>query len=327
METDNSKRHRDTVGTDIGENSGLRQRQAKRNEDAGGSLLAPKTGPAYETEVEGRTATDNGFEANQEANYVEEDVVADESNLEDEKPEDNDGMETASAGPGVSTATDEKLCRICYSPAEDPDAAELGRLISPCKCKGTMKYVHIECLNEWRKVSRNRQSFYECDHCHYRYNFRRTAWAKVVVNEGVVTLLTLIIFFLGVVLAGFLMKLFLLYYVPYPDVDDLDDEDLVFFLRPSSISLWTIDIPHLLTGLVLVGLLGFFQIVLTFLTGPWGGVPRIRTNRGDQSPSIVLMILVAIGVMKTMWTIYKSVRRWSRQRLEIVETAILDVHD
>jgi hypothetical protein len=37
---------------------------------------------------------------------------------------------------------DERLCRICFGGPEEDDAT-LGRLISPCKCKGSMKFVHI----------------------------------------------------------------------------------------------------------------------------------------------------------------------------------------
>jgi NAD-dependent DNA ligase len=50
-----------------------------------------------------------------------------------------------------------KQCKICLGGVEEE--SELGRLISPCKCKGTIKYVHIECLNEWRKVPAHSTSF------------------------------------------------------------------------------------------------------------------------------------------------------------------------
>ena len=38
----------------------------------------------------------------------------------------------------------EKICRICFE-SEIPD----NLLISPCRCKGSMKYVHQECLKVW----------------------------------------------------------------------------------------------------------------------------------------------------------------------------------
>lgn len=36
-----------------------------------------------------------------------------------------------------SMPTDEKQCRICFSGPEEQDA--LGRLISPCMCRGSMR--------------------------------------------------------------------------------------------------------------------------------------------------------------------------------------------
>ena len=37
-------------------------------------------------------------------------------------------------------------CRICFSGAED------GKLIAPCKCSGTQRYVHEECLRKWQRT-------------------------------------------------------------------------------------------------------------------------------------------------------------------------------
>lgn len=39
------------------------------------------------------------------------------------------------------------LCRICLSEEENDD----NPLIAPCKCSGTMKYIHIDCLKNWLK--------------------------------------------------------------------------------------------------------------------------------------------------------------------------------
>lgn len=39
----------------------------------------------------------------------------------------------------------QKVCRICLGEENDLD----NELICPCKCAGTMKYIHIECLREW----------------------------------------------------------------------------------------------------------------------------------------------------------------------------------
>lgn len=36
-------------------------------------------------------------------------------------------------------------CRICLSEAFEDD----DRLISPCSCIGSLKYIHYRCLKEW----------------------------------------------------------------------------------------------------------------------------------------------------------------------------------
>ena len=81
----------------------------------------------------------------------------------------------------------EKTCRICLSGAEDGILFPsylctyfVGRLISPCRCRGTMKFVHLTCLNSWRYASPNERSVYQCDQCGYRYNFTRTKYAAIV---------------------------------------------------------------------------------------------------------------------------------------------------
>jgi len=44
-----------------------------------------------------------------------------------------------------SNNIDNRVCRICFGGVND--IIESGKLISPCKCKGSMKYVHVNCLN------------------------------------------------------------------------------------------------------------------------------------------------------------------------------------
>jgi E3 ubiquitin-protein ligase DOA10 len=39
------------------------------------------------------------------------------------------------------------ICRICLS--DEGEDSEINPLFSPCKCAGTMKYIHLNCLQEW----------------------------------------------------------------------------------------------------------------------------------------------------------------------------------
>eukprot|EP00656_Telonema_subtile_P022117 TRINITY_DN2318_c0_g1_i9.p1 TRINITY_DN2318_c0_g1~~TRINITY_DN2318_c0_g1_i9.p1 ORF type:complete len:220 (+),score=12.86 TRINITY_DN2318_c0_g1_i9:281-940(+) len=77
----------------------------------------------------------------------------------------------------ASNESVERTCRICL----DGD----GRLISPCLCRGSSKFVHVECLNAWRAQSASNVSFFQCDVCGYRYNLQRTHWASVLQSDQV----------------------------------------------------------------------------------------------------------------------------------------------
>ncbi|KAK2198316.1 bifunctional SMAD-FHA domain superfamily/Forkhead-associated (FHA) domain/Zinc finger [Babesia duncani] len=50
---------------------------------------------------------------------------------------------------------DPKVCRICLC---DDDSS--GPLVVPCKCKGSMRYVHLECIRTWIK---GRLKMFDCD--------------------------------------------------------------------------------------------------------------------------------------------------------------------
>jgi len=56
----------------------------------------------------------------------------------------------------------QRECRNCHSEGGDD-------LIAPCLCKGSIKWVHRTCLDEWRAVSRNPRSFSHCDVCGFEY--------------------------------------------------------------------------------------------------------------------------------------------------------------
>ncbi|GBC01000.1 hypothetical protein RclHR1_04020026 [Rhizophagus clarus] len=233
--------------------------------------------------------------------------------------------------------SEDKMCRICFSGTEDESS--LGRLISPCLCKGTMRYVHVECLNQWRLRSQKKSSFFQCDECKYKYAFRRTTIAKFATNEFILTLVTLSFFVFCVFMGGFLAK-FLLYLYPLSDdfEDDTDsDNGEPLFKEPITIAtIFTIDYLHVMLGIVLVGIVGFIQLLFslmwfgpipswnTFRFGPTGSSVR---GRSDGLTGIFISVIVIIGVLKAVWGMYKLVRGASRKLLERVELTILEVNE
>ena len=59
-------------------------------------------------------------------------------------------------------------CRICFDVE-----TEKNKFISPCRCSGTSKYVHIKCLNKWRRVNRGKDAYNQCMECRENYIIRR----------------------------------------------------------------------------------------------------------------------------------------------------------
>lgn len=47
-----------------------------------------------------------------------------------------------------------------------------NEFISPCKCSGSMAWVHTECLHLWRTTSARRDSFSRCEQCFTPYRMR-----------------------------------------------------------------------------------------------------------------------------------------------------------
>lgn len=101
-----------------------------------------------------------------------------------------------------------RTCRICletvlptYEPAlgnfasilnpspavsyisSDPAA---GRLIRPCKCKGSSRYVHEGCLQAWRHADPQygKRNYWQCPTCGFRYRLERMTWASWISSTG-----------------------------------------------------------------------------------------------------------------------------------------------
>jgi len=64
----------------------------------------------------------------------------------------------------IQQLSDSKQCRICLD--------ETGNdFIVPCKCMGSLKYVHRSCLDKWRSIDVSQKRFYKCDICLTDFKF------------------------------------------------------------------------------------------------------------------------------------------------------------
>lgn len=64
----------------------------------------------------------------------------------------------------MQEAEEQDTCRICSAPAE-PDQP----LFHPCKCSGTIRYIHQDCLTTWLSHSKKKS----CDVCKHPYSFTK----------------------------------------------------------------------------------------------------------------------------------------------------------
>ncbi|GAA5842093.1 hypothetical protein JCM9279_002785 [Rhodotorula babjevae] len=94
-----------------------------------------------------------------------------------------------------------RVCRICFGEEDEDD--DLGRLLAPCLCRGTARYVHQDCLRSWREADKL-NSFYQCGQCGARYRFRQTAVTRLLIGRHAVRRLTWLLLFVSAILAGFL---------------------------------------------------------------------------------------------------------------------------
>ncbi|KAI8370697.1 uncharacterized protein BYT42DRAFT_99303 [Radiomyces spectabilis] len=100
------------------------------------------------------------------------------------------------------------VCKICL----EKDDGQC-RLISPCKCKGSIKYVHVECMASWRSAlfhSGRDNDLYHCTLCKHRFSVRpRRPWMAVLNYRVMRILVTVLLLVFILIPAGTIMKAFI----------------------------------------------------------------------------------------------------------------------
>lgn len=91
-----------------------------------------------------------------------------------------------------ATLTD-KFCRFCFETDEEQDR---GKLICPCRCNGSLKHIHEECLKTWliqRESSQETRIGAKCEICSYVYHLEARRKLKLkcsrACDEGFASLL------------------------------------------------------------------------------------------------------------------------------------------
>jgi uncharacterized RDD family membrane protein YckC len=87
---------------------------------------------------------------------------------------------SAKATTGTTNLPSSATCRICF----EGEGEEAGPLFRPCKCDGSIRYVHQSCLAKWRKASPNPLAFSRCEQCQNVYRGGVRVYASAADKAG-----------------------------------------------------------------------------------------------------------------------------------------------
>ena len=133
-----------------------------------------------------------------------------DGNLEEEskQPDAADAPEikvkTPTADQTLEESNKEQCCRVCL---ESEQNDEIGKLIIPCRCAGSMKWIHDECLKTWI-VSRGKNiQNASCELCNMafdmQFKYKAKFFPKIACKEGKKSFITCIC--LSIVFFGLLV--------------------------------------------------------------------------------------------------------------------------
>lgn len=92
------------------------------------------------------------------------------------------------------------ICRICLE-----EESDRSKLIKPCRCDGSSKYVHKTCLHTWIKTGYGGPRYLQCQACHASY-IRKDTSEEDITNEvfnamGTLCLYVTMFFVLAIILS------------------------------------------------------------------------------------------------------------------------------
>jgi len=213
--------------------------------------------------------------------------------------------------------------------SSDPSS---GRLIRPCKCRGSQKYVHEGCLQEWRHAdpAYGRRNFWECPTCKFRYRLERMRWSRYISSTFMQIVITIAIMLATIFVFGFVADPIInLYLDPYDTIASLPTGGRPAIQFEDEEGSWA---EHFIKGLASLGLLGFVKVF--FAMGPWqwfnlgrggflGGGRRRRGGR-DRLEDISWTVVI-IGVVTFLAAVWTWVRAWTAKTLEKAGERVSDV--
>jgi hypothetical protein len=203
-------------------------------------------------------------------------------------------------------------CRICYGGEEE------GRLIKPCRCSGTMMFVHMKCLDTWRATGPKEAR--SCPQCKYQYKLGLLETENTGDSCPIPCIQSSYII---LSILWFICALFYLIYI----LSGLEDWEIAFSIYRSEMKFGIGS--YLALGLPIMGVLG---MSFTSVLHGFGSLVRLQIQRteGLLSACVVITfhIFLAVGFVSivlacTQQTIFRSARKVRTS----TRTYVLDTRD
>jgi hypothetical protein len=171
---------------------------------------------------------------------------------------------------------------------------ESGRLIRPCLCKGSSKYVHEGCLQAWRHAdpSYGRRNYWQCPTCGFKYRLSRLGAGRFVASVAAQIILTITILITVVFVLGFIADPIInLYLDPWGTLMPWSTS-ANYYYEDDEATTWY---EHFAKGVASMGVLGFLKILVAspFSYFRLGGRTR---NTGRDRHEQISWIIILIGV-------------------------------
>ncbi|KAK4678473.1 hypothetical protein QC764_307940 [Podospora pseudoanserina] len=214
--------------------------------------------------------------------------------------------------------------------SEDP---ELGRLMSPCNCKGSQKYVHEGCLQAWRNAApMSERNYWRCPTCKFEYRMERLRWSRWLSSKALRAAITILVMMITVFILGFIADPIIRYGADplgtiagtllgeFDEEFDIPVQPLVEELESDN---WYM---HFVKGFLSLGLLGFIKSMLAispfqiFNIRVGGG--RRRRRGGTEGIS---WFVVVVGVVTFLAATWHAVSHFSAKFLEKLSDRVVDV--
>lgn len=221
----------------------------------------------------------------------------------------------------INQLIEQPTCRYCLE-------TDMTDMIRPCKCKGSMAYVHRDCLRQWYRKKNSAMVLplyfsqfdsFHCELCHDKYdcdyavvnNSRHWVWEITKYILGLTTVLFMTYFLVGLIMWQFNNTKHVFLYDQNTWVNVLGNGFCMTHIIIGGI--------YILIGLIFI--LSSSSVVCCFC-------PNMNTDgHNGTSLTVLLVILIIFSIICSVVIIYIDIVSRVMQRYDNNTIEILDIRD